>query len=331
MRPGILVLTCLLLLAGCAGLPKPQPHGPVEVGWTPPEWPHAVIVALHGFNDRKAAFAGFGAYAARHEVAVVAYDQPGFGAQTGRGYWPGERTLIDAARARLAAASTRWPGAPLYLLGESMGGAVATIAAGRPGTPPLAGLILVSPAVWGGDALSPSYRTVLEVADALAPGVKLTGSGLDILASDNIPALRALGADPLYIPYARIASIAGIVRLMDDARAAGPGLVTPRLVLTGARDMVIPPEVAESFITSLRPDGCTAITYLHGWHLLLRDLEAPKVWDDVLGWIADHRPPSDLGRACGPQATITTREGAPPLDPQRGVTPGTVLRATKPL
>ena len=280
----------------------------------PPADPRAVIVALHGFNDRKAAFADFAAYAARHRVAVLAYDQPGFGAREGRGYWPGEPALVEAAQAALATAQARWPGTPLYLLGESMGG-----------------LILVSPAVWGGDALTPSYRTVLKIADALAPDVKLTGAGLDILASDNIPMLRALGADPLYIPYARISSIAGIVRLMDDARATGPALAQPRLVLTGARDMVIPPEVAESFIESLRPAHCTAITYLHGWHLLLRDLEARRVWDDVLGWIEDRQPPSDLGRACGPQTSIATRQGSPPSEPARGVTPSTVLRATKPL
>ena len=336
MHLRLLVAACLLLVvAGCAGVPGGQPAerwlGPTEADWLPPAHPRAVVVALHGFNDRKAAFTDFGTYAAQHGVAVVAYDQPGFGAQEGRGYWPGEAVLVKAAQAALANAHARWPAAPLYLMGESMGGAVAAVTAGRAHTTPLAGLILVSPAVWGGEALTPAYRLTLKLADAVAPNLKLSGAGLDILASDNIPMLRALGADPLYIPYARISTIAGLVHLMDDARAAGPSLNGPRLVLTGARDMVVPPEAAQTFIEALRPADCTAITYLHGWHLLLRDLEARRVWGDVLGWIDDRHPPSDLGRACGPQPTVTRHPGLPPTQPERGTTPGTVLRATKPL
>ena len=31
--------------------------------------------------------------------------------------------------------------------------------------------------------------------------------------------------------------------------------------------------------------------YSKGWHMLLRDLQAPTVWDDVVVWLKDHQAP----------------------------------------
>src|SRR5690606_24043327 len=117
---------------------------------------------------------------------------------------------------------------PIWVLGESMGGAVALVAAARAGEAlPVAGLILSAPAVWGGELMGPFYRLTLASAVALAPELILTGRGLDILASDNIPMLRELALDPLYLAGARVDAIDGIVRLMDEADRAGPHVRLP--------------------------------------------------------------------------------------------------------
>lgn len=292
------LLFALTLLTGCAVGPS-EPLGPLRVSWQPPAAPRAVVVTVHGFNDRKAAFEDFGAHAAQHGVAVVAYDQPGFGARPDRGRWPEGDGLVAALAEQVRAARRRWPAAPVYLLGESMGAAVVTVAAAR-GAVAADGVVLVSPAVWGGDSLSPYYRRVLQVAALVYPSGVVTGRGLNILASDNIPMLRALGADPLYLPTARIDAIAGLVALMDDARELGPSLTLPRLVLTGQHDRIVPPVAINDFVANLEPAGCTAVTYLDGWHLLLRDLQRQRVWDDIVGWIGERRLPSGFGRACAP-------------------------------
>ena len=66
---------------------------------------------------------------------------------------------------------------------------------------------------------------------------------------------------------------------------AGSG--TPILFLHGARDQVIPPKSAAAAIAAL--DGHAEVReYLHGYHMLLRDLEGAKVQDDVAGWVLAH-------------------------------------------
>ncbi len=297
MRRGLLAL--LLLLAGCATPPAAPADDPVA-SWTPPAAPHAVIVALHGFNDYRAAFAEFGRYAAAHGVVVEAYDQPGFGADPNRGSWPGTPELVRALNAAVASARQRHAGLPVFVLGESMGGAVALAAMEAPDPPPVAGLILAAPAVWNGADLPPAYRSTLQVLASVAPMLRVNGRRLGRQASDNIEMLRALGRDPLYLRYTRLDAVAGLVDLMIEAQAAAADLRVPTLVLLGARDQIVPPAASRRFVATLPPAGCSVVTYLDGWHLLLRDHQRERVFADILAWVDDRPPPSRLDHPCGP-------------------------------
>ena len=225
----------------------------------------AVILALHGFGDYSNAFAMPAQVWAARGIATYAYDQRGFGGAPGRGLWAGEGQLaVDAITAsrllRLA-----YPGRPLYLLGESMGGAVAILAAtgaiggmvpGQ-GAMPVAeadGVILSAPAVWGRATMDLLPKLALFAGVRLFPDMILSGSGLRILASDNLPMLRALARDPLVLKGARLDTVYGLVDLMDDALAAAPRLTAPTLFLYGAHDQVIPrPPIAE-FVAHLPSD-----------------------------------------------------------------------------
>ncbi|HMA11634.1 MAG TPA: alpha/beta fold hydrolase, partial [Steroidobacteraceae bacterium] len=66
--------------------------------WQPQGAPRAVVLALHGFNDYRQAFAEVGPFLAAQGFAIYAYDQRGFGATAQRGIWPGTASLVDDAR-----------------------------------------------------------------------------------------------------------------------------------------------------------------------------------------------------------------------------------------
>jgi alpha-beta hydrolase superfamily lysophospholipase len=185
----------------------------------------------------------------------------------------------------------------------------ATGAAGAP-RPLCDGVILVAPAVWGRDTMNIFERVGLWTADALFPGLTLTGRGLHIQASDNIPMLRALGRDPLVIKATRVDTIYGLVNLMDMALAAAPRLKEPMLLLYGQRDEIIPAAPVRLFIEHLPPappgvDRRVA-WYGNGYHMLLRDLEAPMVARDVESWIADREAPLPSGADRGAVLGLVT-------------------------
>lgn len=258
--------------------------------WLPQGPPRAVFLALHGFNDYSHAFEKPGEAWAKLGIATYAYDQRGFGKAPGRGRWPGRFALAaDAATASQILRRT-YPRLPLYLLGESMGGAVAVVAmtgeGGAP-TPQVDGVILVAPAVWGRSAMGLAPKLALWAGARLFPAMKLTGRGLHIWASDNIPMLRALGRDPLFIKATRVDAIYGLVNLMSAALASAPRLAAPLLLLYGEHDEIIPKEALRRFVRELPPDPAgdrRLAYYAKGWHMLLRDLEGPRVIADVASW-----------------------------------------------
>jgi len=172
------------------------------------------------------------------------------------------------------------------VLGESMGGAVALLGLADAGAPRPAGVVLVAPALWGWSTLNPLYRATLWLSAHLAPGAKFTGKGLGVQASDNVEMLIALGKDPLFIKETRADAIYGIVHLMDDALAAPLPAGVPLLVLYGAHDEIIPPTPTRRFARRLGA-GQRFAYYADGWHMLLRDLRAGVVYDDLLVWLDD--------------------------------------------
>ena len=279
--------------------------GPLpEIRFEPAGPPLATVIALHGFNDRKAAFTQVGEWLAGHGYRLVAYDQAGYGARPDRGFFAGTEQLVRELLFRIRVEHARAPGLPIWVLGESMGGAVTLVAAARAGGDlPVVGLILSAPAVWGGELMGPFYRLALASAMALAPDLILTGRGLNILASDNIPLLRELALDPLYLAGSRIDAINGIVRLMDEADEAGPHVRLPVTILNGEIDQVIVPEVQKAFVARMPAETCREIRYPEGWHLLLRDLQRELVFQDILKVLEGQRP----GRPCG-----VTRDAPPP-------------------
>lgn len=267
--------------------------------WLPATPPRAVIVALHGFNDYSKAFEKPGTYWASRGIATYAIDQRGFGRAPKRGLWAGHDTMVADAAAAVALIRARHPGRPLFVAGESMGGAITLIAAAR-GVLDADGLILVAPALRGRRYIGAIPSAMLWLSARTIPWYPLTGRGLRIQASDNIPMLRALGRDPLIIKQTRIDAIKGLVDTMDAAIAAAASVRIPALVLYGSRDELVPKKPTLDMIAALPPEtGHRPAVYRSGWHLLLRDLKAQIVLDDVAAWIADRSAalPSGADRA----------------------------------
>jgi len=252
-----------------------------------PAHPKAVIVALHGMSDYSNAFTPVGEWLTDHGIATLAYDQRGFGQSEHPGLWAGGDVLRHDLSDAVAAARRKYPGARVFALGESMGGAVVLSALARSDAPNVDGVILVAPAVWSRSDMPLSYRTALWLASHTFPGMHVSGNGLKIWPSDNIPMLRALSRDPLFQHSTRADAVYGLVNLMDEARHAPdalPATTPPILFLYGKNDQVIPREPTAAVVKGLG-DRAEVHRYEHGYHMLLRDLEAKLVWQDLADWI----------------------------------------------
>lgn len=311
-------IVLVLLLAACAprlqeiGPPVDQPsladkaiHMPDGVDlplrvWEPWDRPaEAVILALHGFNDYSRGLAAAGKGMARRGFIFYAYDQRGFGLAPQRGIWAGERQMVDDLRVAARLIKAKHPGLPLFLLGESMGGAVIMNAAVSDEPPMADGLILAAPAIWGWQTLSPLAHKVTEAAAHIIPWVTVVPTGVHVEASSNIAALRDLARDPLVIKQTRIDTAYGLVNLMTDAFDAAAKLAKPRwLVMFGDREAILDRGAVNQALPQFRdlpPDRGRIAIYAGGYHLLLRDFIQYTVFDDMAAWIRNPAAPLPSG------------------------------------
>jgi alpha-beta hydrolase superfamily lysophospholipase len=259
--------------------------------WGNPSDSKAIVLAVHGLNDYSFGFDSTGDYLAERGVSLITYDQRGFGATTGHGYWHGSQRMIDDSLIILRLLRERFPDKPLFLLGESMGGAVvlATIHQQDEGANVgINGVILIAPAIWSRQTMPWYQRALLWFAVHTVPAKKLTGEGLDLIPSDNIEMLRAMGQDPLVIKATRVDVLYGMANLMDLATAASTGFRLSSLILYGKHDQIVPREPTCQWLDKLPELSLKQreiIIYENGYHMLNRDLQAKQVLDDIVKWI----------------------------------------------
>jgi len=306
MRGGVISLFVAGFLTACAPqlkLPGPAVHEPVLMqgavtladgvtlplrSWPSKTPPKAILLALHGFNDYGTFIKDAAPYFSGRGVQVYAYDQRGFGEAPDRGFWPGKEAFASDLSAVTKLLAKRHGEVPLYLLGVSMGGAVIMTAMTSDNPPPTAGVVLAAPAVWGRETQPFYQRWSLAIAVRTVPWMTLSGRGLNIKPSDNIPMLRALGRDPLVIKETRVDTIWGLVNLMDAALESSKTFDSKALILYGDKDEIIRQKPTDLMLSQLPKEAASRQTlkrYEEGYHMLLRGLKAETVWKDILEWM----------------------------------------------
>jgi alpha-beta hydrolase superfamily lysophospholipase len=249
--------------------------------------PSAVILALHGFGDYRNAWEEPAKIWAKAGITTWSYDQRGFGASPTRARWPGTDTLVDDARTMARLLREKYPGVPLYLAGESMGGAVALVAADR--GVEIDGLILSAPALRSRETFGPVASAGIWFFAHTIPWMPSGPSSIDFQPTDNPDTLEKLRKDPQMLRQVRMDMGYGLLDLMDDARASAEHLRVPYLMMHGMGDRIVPQEPVRRAIEVMPPRADSKLAfYPKGYHLLLRDKEGKQVAVDVMAWMADH-------------------------------------------
>lgn len=266
--------------------------------WRPAGKPRAVILALHGFNDYANAFADPAADWAKQGILTYAYDQRGFGRGRDVGLWAGTETLVSDLEMATKLVAKENPGVPLYVLGESMGGAVVLVAGAEHRLPGAAGVILVAPAVRGRETLNMFDRAGLWFFAHTVPWLAGQPGGRPFhFPSDNKEMLRKYSRDPLVIKDTRIDAVWGLVDLMDAALAAAPKFDLPALIQLGGKDDLIPNSPSKLMVQRLPPAPAgyrRVAVYPEGYHMLLRDLHADLPIRDIEFWVLNQHSTAAL-------------------------------------
>jgi pimeloyl-ACP methyl ester carboxylesterase len=173
---------------------------------------------------------------------------------SGRG---AERLVRDVALV-IALLREAHPDVPVYLVGKSMGGAVAMLAVTGEAPPAVDGTVYIAPAVWGRNTMPWYQRLGLWIMLRIRPGMYLSGDSahdLGIRPTDDPEVSRAMSLDPLVQKRARIDTMHGLTSLMGDALEASAAMPGPAFILYGDNDQIIPPRPVCAMLERLPGSG----------------------------------------------------------------------------
>lgn len=245
----------------------------------------AVIVVVHGIAEHSGRYAFLAERANRQGLGVVSVDLRGHGRS------PGERSYVERFDDYLLDVDALWAkagelaaGRPLFLLGHSMGGAIALrwIAQRRQ---PLAGLILSSAALKiGGDV----PRLLIALAPLLSRWLpRLRGTRIDPATISRDPAaVAAYVGDPLVsleAPPARTG--AELLQAMATNRAAADSLTLPVYLFHGDADRLTDPAGSREIHDLWGGADRTLRLWPGSRHETLNDLDREAVATELLHWV----------------------------------------------
>ncbi|MBU9367860.1 lysophospholipase [Burkholderia multivorans] len=255
--------------------------------------PRATVALLHGLAEHAGRYAPLAARLNAAGIDLLAIDLRGHGRSPGKRAWVARfDEYLDDADA-LVDEAARAP-TPLFLMGHSMGGAIAALyaierAPARACT--LAGLVLSSPALAPGRdvprwmlALSRLISRVWPTFPAIRIDAALLSRDADVVAGNR--------ADPLVhhgpVPARTGAEILDAMARIERGRSA---LRVPVLVYHGTADKLTEPDGSRTFGARVGSADRTLTLYEGGFHETMNDIERERVIDALIGWI-DARVPA---------------------------------------
>lgn len=250
-----------------------------------PAAPAAVIAVVHGIAEHGGRYAWLAQQANARGIGLVTVDLRGHGRS------PGERSYVERFDDYLIDVDALWAraqalanGKPLFLMGHSMGGAIALRwAATRRAA--MAGLILSSAALKiGGDV----PRLLIALAPLLSRWLPhLRGTRLDPQLISRDPAqVAAYVGDPLVslkAPPARTG--AELLSAMEANRDAAPEMSLPVYLFHGDADRLTDPQGSREIHALWGGADKTLRIWPGSRHETLNDLEREAVVGELLDWI----------------------------------------------
>jgi alpha-beta hydrolase superfamily lysophospholipase len=229
----------------------------------------------------------------RAGFAVFGLDHAGHGRSEGdRVYTPRFDAFVDDLHQLMSNVLSARPGdaaKPRFLLGHSMGGCIATLAAlSLPRGLTLTGVVLSAPALMPDPkVVSPATKAVVHTLSALLPKLPVNPGLSSALVVANLEARAAYDLDPLVFHGVACARfVSEILRAMDRASAGAPQFALPLLVIHSEGDRLVLPEGSRVFHAAAASRDKTLKMYGGGMaHELFNEAGRAGPIADVLEWL----------------------------------------------
>lgn len=248
--------------------------------WKPTGTPKALIFVSHGAGEHCGRYEELAQMLMGLDLLVFAHDHVGHGQSEGERMVVSDfHVFVRDVLQHVDSMQKDYPGLPVFLLGHSMGGAIAILtAAERPGH--FAGMVLISPLVLANPESATTFKVLAaKVLNLVLPNLSLGPIDSSVL-SRNKTEVDIYNSDPL-ICRAGLKVCFGIQLLNAVSRVerALPKLTVPFLLLQGSADRLCDSKGAYLLMESAKSQDKTLKIYEGAYHVLHKEL--PEVTNSV--------------------------------------------------
>jgi alpha-beta hydrolase superfamily lysophospholipase len=252
------------------------------------------MVLVHGLVEHSGRYGDLAEELNRHGCAVYAMDLRGHGKSDGDRAWVHRfEQYVNDVDVMVRRVSTVHSSKPLFLFGQSMGGAiVAMFSLTR--KPRVQGLVLSAPALKIGEGVYPVLRYAARIAGCLFPRVrviKMTGNHI----SRDPEVAADFQRDPLVF-HERLPNrtAAEILKAANWLTGHLGSVEQPFLVMHGTGDCVTDPEGSRLLYERARSSDKEIKLYDGLYHDLWHEPEGKQVTADLVAWIRARQNPATL-------------------------------------
>jgi acylglycerol lipase len=252
----------------------------------------ARLALLPGYGDHGMRYRQFLSQMAERGIAGHALDFRGQGKAGGQrafvNRW--DEYLQDAADF-LEQDALRYPArTPLFLVAQSHGALVASVATIRRMLPEVAGCIFTAPYFRNRAATPLSKRLLAQAADRFAPHLPVrTDVPADHMTSD--PEMQEEDRnDPLALGIATPRWFLTMQRAQEEALGAAKCFTAPLLILTGKEDQVSDNAATQTFFNAASASDKTLQTLSCCRHEPLRERNREETFNAIHAWICERIP-----------------------------------------
>jgi len=259
-----------------------------QQAWTPDNDPRAAILLIHGLGEHSGRYEHVADHLTRRGFAVHALDHYGHGKSDGlAGYVERFSVYLDGVAALLEKVRDEHADQPLFLLGHSMGGLIAS-AFLLEQQAAFQACVLSGPAIKSDQAPPGIVIALIRLLSTLAPTlplIQLDASGVS--RDQNV--VEAYMKDPL-VHHGRLSArlISEMSAAMRNTLARASEISLPIIFMHGEADTLTSPSGSAEMFGKIGSTDKTLKTYPGLFHEIFNEPEQDTVLADMSTWLEAH-------------------------------------------
>ncbi len=253
--------------------------------WEPETLPIAKAVVVHGYAEHSGRYDYVGKYLAGNSIKVYAFDNYGHGQSSGkRALVTSIENFVSNLDSFVKFVKKDGEDLKLFIIGHSMGGAIAAIYAAEHGSV-IDGIITSSAAIMPVPNLYPPFDIIAEFFSKFIPEAKTVNLPAQKLSKDQKVVENYKSDSLTYTGKVKLRTAAEFSRIQKIVKKKCSNILNPILIMHGSKDRLAKPE-GSRLLYNIVSSKDKEIKIFEGLkHELFNEPEKDKVLNVVKEWL----------------------------------------------